>query len=75
MDATMFRRLLNRFYALASDALVNTDAMIDKLVGDEIIGLYILGIAGPNHAKKALEGAKEILQSEVPPAELVASAR
>ena len=59
MDATMFRRLLNRFYALASDALVNTDAMIDKLVGDEIIGLYILGIAGPNHAKKHWKGQRK----------------
>ncbi len=62
MDATMFRSLLNRFYEVSSNALVNTDAMIDKLVGDEIIGLYILGIAGPNHAQKALQGAKDILQ-------------
>ena len=62
MDATTFRRHLNRFYSLASNALIRTDAMIDKLVGDEIIGLYILGIAGPNHAQKALQGAREILE-------------
>lgn len=56
-----FRKQLNRFYKIASDALVRTDAMIDKLVGDEVIGLYIVGIAGSDHAKKALSAAREIL--------------
>lgn len=62
LEAAAFSRCLNRFYKIAADALMQTDAMIDKLVGDEIIGLYIVGIAGSDHAKKAFEGAKEILK-------------
>lgn len=62
MNPARFSRCLNRFYALATNALINTDAMIDKLVGDEIIGLYIIGIAGPDHAAKALSGGRDILK-------------
>lgn len=62
MNPAKFSRCLNRFYALAANALINTDAMIDKLVGDEIIGLYIFGIAGRDHAAKALAGGRGILE-------------
>src|SRR5215470_2728418 len=41
MTATEFSRLMNRFYAVATDVLVKTNAFIDKLVGDEVIGIYL----------------------------------
>jgi len=63
MSPTKFSLLMNRFYAAAAHVLVNTGAWIDKLVGDEIIGLYIPSFAGPDHAGQALKGAKELLRA------------
>ena len=41
--------------------LVKTDAWLDKLVGDEVIGLYLPGFAGPEHAKSGVRAARELL--------------
>ena len=43
MTAADFARLMNRFYKAATDVLIGTDALIDKLVGDEVIALCVLG--------------------------------
>ncbi len=56
-----FSRILNNFYRVASDILVASDALIDKFVGDEVIGLYVPGFAGPDHARRAIESAEAIL--------------
>lgn len=58
-----FTNLMNRFYAVAMNILVKSDAWIDKIVGDEIIGLYIPGFAGPNHAQLAIEAALDLLRA------------
>jgi len=61
MSASEFSQLLNRFYAVATRTLIQSDALIDKLVGDEVIGLYFPAFAGPNHAGAAVHGAHELL--------------
>jgi adenylate cyclase len=61
MSALEFSRLMNRFYAVASDVLVQADALVDKLVGDEVIGLFIPGFAGPQHSRRAIEAAESLL--------------
>lgn len=63
MSASDFSHLMNRFYKVANKVLVDTDAMIDKLVGDEVIGLYVVGVAGKDHAKKGLKAAYELLRA------------
>ena len=60
MSAAEFSQLMNRFYDAATDVLIRTDAFIDKLVGDEVIGLYIPGYAGRHHARKAVQAALEL---------------
>jgi adenylate cyclase len=60
MSAAEFSRLMSRFYDAATDVLVRTDAFIDKLVGDEVIGLYIPGYAGKHHARKAVRAARRL---------------
>jgi adenylate cyclase len=62
MSARDFSRLINRFYTVASRVLIQTDAMVDRLLGDEAIGLYIPGFAGPQHPLKAIEAAQELLR-------------
>jgi adenylate cyclase len=62
MSAREFSRLINRFYSIASHVLIQTDAMVDRLMGDEAIGLYIPGFAGPDHPRRAIEAAQELLR-------------
>ena len=61
MSATTYSKLLDRFYKAATGVLINTDAFIDKFVGDEVIGLYFPLFTGPNHARAAIRGARELL--------------
>jgi adenylate cyclase len=62
MNAREFSRLINRFYTVATRILIQTDAMVDRLMGDEAIGLYIPGFAGPEHPRRAIEAAQELLK-------------
>jgi len=61
MSALDFSRLINRFYTVATDVLVRTDALVDRLIGDQVIGLYIPGFAGQEHARRAIEAAQRLL--------------
>jgi adenylate cyclase len=62
MNASDFRHLMNRFYEAATDALFENDALLDKFVGDQAIGLFVPGIAGPEHARRAVNAARTLLQ-------------
>jgi adenylate cyclase len=62
MDATQFSRLMNRFYTAAIHVLVQADAFIDKLVGDEVTALFIPGYAGQEHAGRALAAGQALLR-------------
>jgi len=61
MEALAFSKLINRFYTVASDVLVKADALVDRLMGDEVVGLFIPGLAGPEHARRAIEAAQSLL--------------
>jgi len=62
MSALDFSRLMSRFYTAASHVLIQTDAMVDRLIGDEVIGLYIPGMSGPEHPRHAIQAAQSLLQ-------------
>lgn len=62
MSARDFSKLMNRFYTVATHVLIQTDALVDRLLGDEAIGLYVPGFAGPDHPRKAIEAARELLR-------------
>jgi adenylate cyclase len=62
MNNTEFSQLMNRFYEAAINVLVQADAFIDKLVGDEVTALFFPGYAGKDHARKAVEAGKALLQ-------------
>ena len=62
LGATEFSRLINRFYAAASEVLTASGALIIDFVGDEVVGLYVPGFAGPQHAARAIEAAREVLR-------------
>jgi len=61
MSALEFGQLINRFYTVATDVLVKTDAMVDRLIGDQVVGLFIPGVAGPEHPHRAIQAAQSLL--------------
>ena len=63
MNSSAFSQLMNRFYAAANSVLVKSDAMIDKMVGDEVVGLYLPGLAGQEHARLAVQAAQDLLRA------------
>jgi adenylate cyclase len=62
LNAAEFSRLMNRFYEATIQVLVQADAFIDKLVGDEVTALFIPGFAGKEHARKAVEAGQALLR-------------
>lgn len=62
MPVTDFTRLMNRFYRESSRVLIDGDAIIEKFVGDAIVGLFIPFLTGPGHAARAVEIAQELLR-------------
>ena len=62
MSPIEFSQLMNRFYTVASRVLIKTDALVDRLMGDEVIGLYIPGFAGKEHPRRAIQAARELLE-------------
>jgi adenylate cyclase len=56
-----FTRLMGRFYDTATAVLINRDAIIDKFVGDEIIGIFVPAMASPQHAARAVDAARTLL--------------
>ena len=55
-------RLLNRFYAVATNQLASRDALIDKLVGDEVMALFLTGLTGPGCFRKMASAAEGLLR-------------
>lgn len=62
MNARQFSQLINRFYTVATHVLIQTDALVDRLMGDQAIGLYLPGFAGREHPRKAIEAAQDLLR-------------
>jgi adenylate cyclase len=54
---------MNSFYKAGTEALIRTDALIDKFMGDEVIGLYTPGFAGREHAQAAVEAGRGLLRA------------
>jgi len=62
-SAAEFAELLNRFYATATDVLVRRDAIVDKLIGDEVMALFVPGFAGEDYLRQAGEAAADLLRA------------
>ena len=62
MSPAEFSRLISRFYNVTSRVLINANAFIEKLIGDEVTGFFVPGFAGPDHTRVAVQAAREILE-------------
>lgn len=58
-----FSQLIDRFFRVSADALIRGNGLIDRLAGDEAIGFFVPGMAGPEYTRRALRSAIELLKS------------
>ncbi len=58
-----YTTLIQKFYRVSSDILIRHDALVNRLMGDQVIGLFVPRLTGSNHAKRAVEAAIEILRA------------
>lgn len=61
ISPTQFGELMNRFYKATTRVLFSHNAMIEKLIGDEVAGFFVPGFSGEDHASHAVEAARCIL--------------
>lgn len=60
MTPVEFSRLLNRFYEVSNRTIIEADALVDKLVGDEVVAFFPPYLT--NHARAAVTAAQQLLQ-------------
>lgn len=58
-----FSRLIDRFYRAATRVLYKHNGLVEKLIGDEVTGFFVPGIAGPDHARAAIRAGEAILHA------------
>jgi len=58
-----FKQLIQRFYKVTTDELIGHNAMVNRLMGDQVIGLFVPRFAGRSHAKVAMQTAMDILRA------------
>ncbi|MBA2720104.1 MAG: adenylate/guanylate cyclase domain-containing protein [Chloroflexi bacterium] len=61
MSSSDFTRLMGRFFDTATSILIDEGAMVDKFVGDEVIGLFIPAMATDAHAEHAVRAARRLV--------------
>jgi adenylate cyclase len=61
LGSSAFAGVLNQFYRTATAVLIAHDAIIDKLIGDEVMALFVPGIAGPDYRIRATAAAVELM--------------
>jgi adenylate cyclase len=58
-----FAAMMNRFYYIATEVLIRYDAIIDKLIGDEVMALFIPGMCGSEYRRRAAEASVALLKA------------
>ena len=55
--------LMNRFYETASAALLSVEGLLGQVEGDNVMGLFVPGLAGPDYRSKSVEGGQRLIRS------------
>jgi adenylate cyclase len=62
MSPTAFRELMDEFFTIASDVVVDHDGIVDKFVGDEVVSLFVPALAGHTPVVNAAAAAKALMR-------------
>lgn len=58
-----FTALIQRFYKVATQIILDNFGMVNRLMGDQVIGLFVPRFSGEKHAQSAVLAAKKLLVS------------
>lgn len=61
ISPSAFSQIINRFFTVSTEKLIMANALIEKLIGDEVTAFFVPGLAGKEHARQAIDAAKEVL--------------
>ena len=53
--------LMDRFFRAAARVLVEHDAIVDRFVGDQTIGIFVPALSGADHAARGVDAARALL--------------
>jgi adenylate cyclase len=56
-----FKEIIQRFYKETSKVLIEHNAMVNRLMGDQVIALFVPRFTGKGHAKVAVDAAQQLL--------------
>lgn len=62
MKPAEFSQLISRFFSVTSHVLLGSGAWVDRLVGDQVIGIYVPYFVSNHQEHAALEAARALLQ-------------
>lgn len=54
--------LLHRFYQAASDVLLAQDAILGQIAGDEVMAIFVPGLAGTGYPRRSVDAAVTLLR-------------
>jgi adenylate cyclase len=63
MRPTDVHRFMERFFDTAASVLIRHDAIVDRFVGDQAIGIFVPALSGKHHARNAVDAAQDLLTS------------
>jgi adenylate cyclase len=58
-----FTNIIQRFYKVSTDVILEDGGMVNRLMGDQVIGLFVPRFSGQNHARAAIGAAKDLLRA------------
>jgi len=61
MTAAHFGRLLNRFYLVADASIADHQGIVERHMGDGVVGQFLPVFAGTGHAAQAVAAARELM--------------
>jgi adenylate cyclase len=63
IGTVQFKDLIRRFYQATSGVLIDHLGMVNRLMGDQVIALFVPRFAGKDHAKVAIQAAQDLLRA------------
>jgi len=63
IGTVQFKDLIKRFYKASSDVLIEYNGMVNRLMGDQVLAVFVPRFAGKQHAKVAIQAARKLLQA------------
>ncbi|WP_298254680.1 adenylate/guanylate cyclase domain-containing protein [Bradyrhizobium sp.] len=63
MTPAEFAALMQRFFRTATSVFNRSDAVVDKMIGDEVLAIYLPGLTGSDYRRRAIKAGLDLLRA------------